>query len=259
MPDLSILIPARNEKYLQRTIDDIFKHSQADIEVLVGLDNPILSVQDIPLVERGEVWISPEGGLGQRAATRRLAQRARGKYLMKVDAHCAFGPGFDRILLEEIEDDMILAPLMYPLNAERWSIHHHKPMSNFYFDRNFVMQFAPERKENMHETMCLQGSAFMLSKELYSRLSLDDDSFGSWGSQGVELGCKAWFNDARCMTTKSTFYAHLFRETDADFPYDRGPNPGKHANEVSKQQFGTHPRLHWLVEKFGNPGDWSST
>jgi hypothetical protein len=256
-PKLSILIPSRNEPYLQATIDDIFRNSEADIEVLVGLDGyGDMSIK----YGNGKLLVLEVGhAVGQRRMTRELAHIAKGQYLMKVDAHCAFGPGFDRILLEEIEDDMILSPLMYPLNAEKWSIHHHKPMSNFYFDRNFVMQFAPERKENMHETMCLQGSAFMLSKELYSRLSLDDDSFGSWGSQGVELGCKAWFNGARCMTTKSTFYAHLFRETDADFPYDRGPNPGKHANEVSKQQFGTHPKLPWLVEKFSHPGDWSST
>lgn len=253
MPDLSILIPARNEKYLQATIEDIFRNSEADIEVLVGLDGG-----DTP----PQYMDSRVGGfacsqMGQRAVTRSLASLAQGKYLMKTDAHCAFGPGFDRILLDEIEDDMILVPLMYPLNAERWSIHHHKPMSNFYFDRNFVMQFAPERKENMHETMCLQGSCFMLSKELYSRLSLDEDAFGSWGSQGVELGCKAWFNGARCMTTKSTFYAHLFRESDADFPYDRVENPGRHANEVSRQKFGTHEKLDWLVEKFERPGDWS--
>lgn len=145
---------------------------------------------------------------------------------------------------------MILSPVMFPLNPETWTVNHHKPMSNFYFDENMVMQFAPERKEVTHETMCLQGSAFMLTKDLYFELGLDDDSLGSWGSQGVELGCKAWFNGKRCMTTKETYYGHLFRVTDADFPYDRGENPGKQANTRVKELYSEHPKMAWLREKF---------
>ena len=35
---LSILIPARNEKYLQQTVDDIFRHREGELEVLIGMD-----------------------------------------------------------------------------------------------------------------------------------------------------------------------------------------------------------------------------
>ncbi|RJQ33885.1 glycosyltransferase [Candidatus Parcubacteria bacterium] len=252
MPDLSILIPSRNEPYLQQTVDSIFENSEADIEVLVGLDGASYE-ETGAFALRNECRVFGSPVIGQRAMTNMLAEEAKGAYLMKVDAHCSFGPGFDRILLETIEDDVILSPLMYPLDVPGWTINHHKPMSNFVFDENFVMQFAPEREEKTHEVMCLQGSAFMLTKDLYFELGLDEKAFGSWGSQGVEIGCKAWFNGKRCMTTKKTFYGHLFRTTDADFPYDRGENPGKQSNELCKRLFGEHPKLDWLREKFSTP------
>ena len=51
-----------------------------------------------------------------------MRQRVRraGKYVMKVDAHCAFAQGFDRIMLEDMQDDITMAPLMRNLHAFDW-------------------------------------------------------------------------------------------------------------------------------------------
>ena len=38
MKDLSILIPARNEQFLKRTIDDILENIEADTEIIAVLD-----------------------------------------------------------------------------------------------------------------------------------------------------------------------------------------------------------------------------
>lgn len=265
MIDLSVLIPARKEQYLDRTVQDILEHSKGRIEVLVGLDE-YTSPSRIAELERNKdprvQYVYVDDNIGQRAMTRKLAKLAQGRHIMKTDAHCSYGPGFDTALLEDIRDDMILAPVTFPLDAETWTVQHRKPMSNFYFDRNLVMQFNTEQPTELTETMCLQGSSFMLTRALYFSLGLDEPGFGSWGSQGVEIGCKGWLSGNRVMTTKNTYYAHLFRTTDADFPYDRGLNPGKEANEYAKRLFidgewkqGKH-KLEWLVEKFGRPGDW---
>src|SRR3990167_8747237 len=117
--DLSILIPARNEKYLQNTIDDISRHKELDTEVLVGID-------DEPV--------------GQRAMTNRLARQAKGKYLMKLDAHCSFAQGFDRLMIEKMEDDMVMMPILCRLDAERWLILPKPFTKKYYFDTNFEFQ-----------------------------------------------------------------------------------------------------------------------
>jgi glycosyltransferase involved in cell wall biosynthesis len=95
MSKLSILIPARQEIYLKQTIDDIFKHAEGDIEVLVGLDG--LEENDIDLVALAQIkytqkklqFVINEKPMGQRAMTNYLAQKATGDYLMKLDAHCS--------------------------------------------------------------------------------------------------------------------------------------------------------------------------
>jgi hypothetical protein len=58
--------------------------------------------------------------IGQRAATNEAAKLSSGRYLMKVDAHCAFDQGFDRKMLEDMQDDWTLVPVMRNLHAFDW-------------------------------------------------------------------------------------------------------------------------------------------
>lgn len=257
MAKLSILIPARNEEFLQKTVDDILEHAEGDTEVLVGEDTE---------------------PIGQRAMTNALARRATGEYVMKVDAHCSFSQGFDVKMMEAMEPNMIMAPAMMNLHAYDWNCHEHgrmyqgkaccskaekivvwrpkqKPiMANYVFNRGFVMEYAPVQKTgDIVDTMCLQGSAWMVSRENYWKWNLCDESLGSWGCQAVELGIKAYLNGGRCVTNRQTYYAHLFRGAD-DFPYERGEDPGKLANIKLQEMYAD--KIQGLVEKFEYPCDW---
>ena len=115
MPELSIIIPARNEMFLQRTIEDIFENAEADTEVIAILDAywPDPPVKDHPKV----TIVHHTESIGQRAATNEGARISQAKYIMKADAHCAFGKGFDRILIEDCQYDWTLIPTLYNLHA----------------------------------------------------------------------------------------------------------------------------------------------
>lgn len=230
---ISILIPSKNEPYLEQTIADLKENATGEIEILAREDY----------------------GIGQRALTRELAREAKYDWIMKVDAHCSFGYGFDTKMLGVIDDKTILAPYMMVLDAETWTVKPEKKTSRYCFNTKFVMLYDQENDEHNPETMCLQGSCFMVSKKNYFDWNLDDPTLGSWGGQGVELGIKAFLNGGVCKTTKETYYAHMFRHTDAEFPYDRGDNPGKHATEELIKRY--KDKVMPLVEKFGHPADWS--
>jgi hypothetical protein len=227
---LSVLIPSRQEPYLEKTIKDIHEHAETDIEVFALEDD----------------------GRGQRALTNELARQATGDYVMKCDAHCSFASGFDTALLSEIDDRTILAPLLMPLDGPTWSINGKKQMAQFAFDTNFVMQ---HRDGPAGDTMCLQGSCFVVSRENYWKWNLGDETLPPWGGQGPELGIKAFLNGGRCKTTASTYYGHVFRHSDAEFPYDRGDSPGKAATEELKMRY-SH-LVGPLIERFGYPHDWT--
>lgn len=118
MTDLSIVIPARNEMFLSRTVEDIFANIEGDTEVIVVLDgawaNPVL-----PDDPRLTVLYLPES-IGQRAATNQGVRLSSAKYVMKVDAHCAFDKGFDVKMMDDMEDDMTMIPTMRNLHVFDW-------------------------------------------------------------------------------------------------------------------------------------------
>lgn len=118
---LSILIPARSEMFLARTIQDILENIEADTEIIVALDGAWAD-PGIPQHDRVNVIYVPES-IGQRAATNMAAKLAKGKYVMKVDAHCSFDKGFDRKMVEGFKvtgDDVVVAPIMRNLHAFDW-------------------------------------------------------------------------------------------------------------------------------------------
>lgn len=239
--------------FLARTIKDILEHSEADIEILVGLDGqwaePV--IEDHPkvsIIHTGEP-------VGQRAMTNMLAKIAKGKYVMKVDAHCAFDQGFDRKLLEDMQEDWTCVPTMKNLHAFDWEcenghrryqgpsgpchecgkpthmeiVWHAKGRPNstaFRFDKTLHFQYwndlKARQKGDIVETLSLQGSCFMLSREKYFELNICDESWGSWGHQGSEVALKTWLSGGRVVVNRRTWYAHLFRTkagTDWSFPW----------------------------------------
>jgi len=295
MPELSILIPARNEMFLARTIQDILENIEADTEIIAVLDGewaapPIPDNDRLTLIYHSE-------SIGQRAATNEAARYSRGKWLMKCDAHCSFGKGFDRILLEDVQPDMTIVPMMYNLhvfdwvceNGHRryqgrsgpctqcggdtrreivWRAKKNPETTAMRFDRDLHFQYWPEYKArqsgDMVETMSILGACFMLSRERYFALDICDEGHGSWGQQGTEVACKTWLSGGRLIVDNRTWFAHMFRTQGGDFgfPY---PNPGKQverAREYSrdlwlndKWEKAEYP-LSWLIDKFAPVPGW---
>lgn len=121
MRDLSILIPARNEMFLARTIQDILENIEMDTEIIAVLDGEWAN-PPIPQHERVNVVYLPES-VGQRAATNVAARLAQGKYVAKVDAHTAYDKGFDRKMIEAFQitgDNVVMVPIMRNLHAFDW-------------------------------------------------------------------------------------------------------------------------------------------
>ena len=121
--DLSVLIPARNEDYLLPTINTILAARERSTEIIVVADGqwPVEPIPDHPDVH----LIYHPQSIGQRAATNEAARAARGTFVMKLDAHCMVGPGFDRLLIEPYEDGTLdrtvtTMPRLYNLHVFDW-------------------------------------------------------------------------------------------------------------------------------------------
>jgi len=118
MKELSILIPSRSEMFLKNTIEDALKNSEADTEIIAVLDGAWSDPQ-IEQNDKVNVIYVPES-IGQRAATNLACKLAKGKYVMKIDAHCSFDKGFDKKMIAEMKTNYTMVPTMRNLWAFDW-------------------------------------------------------------------------------------------------------------------------------------------
>ena len=118
MTELSILIPARNEMFLAKTIENILENIEGDTEVITVVDGDEVDSK-IPEDNRVTIVHNAES-IGQRAGTNQAAKLSKAKYVMKVDAHCSFDKGFDVKMIAEMRDDWTMVPLMKNLHAFDW-------------------------------------------------------------------------------------------------------------------------------------------
>ncbi len=119
--DLSVIIPARNEEFLARTIQDILEKKRAKTEIIAVLDgkwaNP--PIEDHPDVT---IIYLPES-VGQRAATNIGARLSRAKFIMKLDAHCSWDEGYDLKMIEgfdKVGDNVTMVGIMKNLHIYDW-------------------------------------------------------------------------------------------------------------------------------------------
>lgn len=297
--DLSILIPARNEEFLAKTIEDILSNIEADTEVIAVLDG---AWAEPPIAQhpRVNVIYLPES-IGQRATTNLACKLSKAKYVMKVDAHTSWDKGFDKKLMSMMEDNWTIVPTMRNLHAFDWvckcGFTHYQdkgsmcpecksemtkkmvwqprsgtrnysycfdPEPHFQYFREFSSR--PEGQGDLTETMSLQGSAFMLTREKYWELNICDENFGSWGSQGIEVAVKTWLSGGKVMVYHKTWYAHMFRTKQANgfgFPYPQSGKQVDNAKSMARDLFfnnkwnGAIYPLSWLVERFMPVPGWT--
>ena len=253
MIKLSILIPSRSEPYLQQTIEDIFEHSEADTEILIALDN----CENSPaLVSPGLMPVTiVSTKLGQRGATNALAKLAKGEYLLKIDAHCSFTQGFDRIMLEDANENDLLAIDLRDLDVKTWQMKPEPLTSQVVFNNNYELVSAPEKPGLIAETQCIHGVGFMVSKELYQKLNLCDEAFGSYGLMGLEVPLKIWLSGGTVRITKKAQMGHWYKQGEA-VPYPRNKEESQKTYDKVKE-WAKGQNLSWLIEKFNYPADWT--
>lgn len=279
--DLSVIIPARNEEFLQLTIDEVLKQAQAETEVIAILDGYWPEV-GIPQ-QKNLTVVHFEKSIGQRASTNVGARISRAKYVMKLDAHCKVDTGFDIKLMSDCEYDWTVIPRMYNLHVFDWkcnacghqvyqgpepeSCSNCKENSGFEkiiiwqrrknrrtdfwrFDSDMKFQYwqaykkRPEAKGDICDVMSSIGACFFMHRQRFWDLGGMDENHGSWGQFGTEVACKSWLSGGRHVVNKKTWFAHLFRTNNKgfSFPYKiKGKQVG-HARRYSKDM--------WLNDKW---------
>ncbi len=238
MSKVSIIIPSRNEKYLKRTLDNIYENATGDFEVLVGFNGPT----DYPLTGNypNLTMIYESQDIGLKPMVNKLANLANGEYIYKSDAHCSFGKGFDEILQADMQDDWIVTPRFYVLDKETWKWQDERFYDYFYLCCPFTdprgLRFKAgghwadktrgrlESHPMMDETPQMHGSGWFVNRDYFLNVLggfPETDPFGH-AQEPIWLGLKNQLIGGKLMVNKRVWYAHLHQNSnERGYPEDR--------------------------------------
>ncbi len=288
MIELSILIPSRNEEWLNRTIQDLLENSTEATEVIAVLDGDVPDV--LPDMHPRLTVIRLHKSVGQRAATNMAAKLSKAKWVAKTDAHCAFSKDFDAVLLADAEDRQTVVPAMRNLHVFDWVcekghrryqgpsgpclvcgepttkdvlwLAKESPRSRSYcFDSEPHFKYYGEHMKRLGknppditESMSLQGSFFMITRKRYWDLAISDEKkFSSWGQQGIEVALKTWLTGGQVVCNNKAWYAHLFRTQGGDFTF---PYENKHSETLENREKSRKLFYHNEWRKLVYPLSW---
>lgn len=208
---LSVIIPSRKETFLDRTIQDIQKKFKGNYEIIVVLDGGWAE----PL--KGVKYIYNEQAKGMRTAINQGAAMAKGKYIMKLDAHCMVDEGIDEKLKTVHQVTWVQIPRRKRYDPEKWELTDlDSPDIDYMMVRNFKGHKDNDKNRDLElkkklidDIEVFQGSCYFMTKDLFNKLGLlDDVNFGKMGSEALEIALKCRHSGGRVIVNKNTWYAH---------------------------------------------------
>lgn len=284
---LSVIIPSHKCPLLQKTIDSLLENSRGSLEVIVILDGyyPDTPIRNDPRVK----VLYSDKNPGMRGSINLGLANASGKFVMKTDDHCLFGEGYDKILIESIQDNWLVVPRRYALDMEKWERSIGRPVKDYHYLsypqkharygycmfpqewRQMTYERINDPKYDIDDTMTFQGSCWLADKKYFMEhvgfLDDRDETYSSFSGEALEIGLKYWLGGGQVKVNKNVWYAHLFknsnyyigRKVERDFKNGlkakAGYNwAGKHW--VNNEEPNMIYPFSWLVEKFWSVPGW---
>ena len=274
-PDVSVIIPSRNEEFLGKTVKDVLEKAQGNVEVIVTVDGywpqpQLIADPRVTLIHRGK-------SMGMRAGINAGVAIAKGKYLLKCDAHCMFMKGFDKALPAYGDKDWIIIPRRKRLDAKNWKIldvgkpdvdyeylsypNHNGEWKSGLHGKIWNKRIQERKNIRIDDNMSAQGSCWFMHKDYFHELELEDEeNYGTFSNEFQEIGLKCWLSGGRVVTNKKVWYAHLHKTKGRGYSLDR--------EQLAKGQAYTnrwitntawHKQtlpLTWLIERFWPVPEW---
>jgi len=274
---LSIIIPSCNERFLQPTINSLIERAEGEIEIIAVIDGdwPKTPIKDDP-----HVILIHHTKRGMRNAINESARIAKGKYLMKCDAHCLFDKGFDIKLAADCEPDWLCVPTRYSLDGENWKRRpdkkpinamyiippiEKKPEDGRFWETGFcgVTWKDKENEKEIEDLMTFQGSCWFMHRDLFFKIGcMDEKNCGTFTKEAQELGNKVWLSGGRVIRNKKTWYAHLHKGKKYGRGYFIGRKDIQRGNEFTIDYWmnnrwpGQTRKFKWLIDHFAPVPGW---
>ena len=226
---ISVIIPHRVDTYLNRTINDLLLKAEGEIEIIVVCDG----VWPEPIQDKRVIYLhqgTVHNSLGMRAGINAGVAISKGQYIMKIDEHCMVDQGFDVKLKADCEDNWVVIPRRYRLDADKWQIIEdgRPPIDYMMIDYPYQRMYdktcglhGAEDRQRYHDkkdiliddVMTMQGSCYFMSRKHWDNCikEMDDENYGPFTQEAQEISNKTWLSGGRVIVNKKTWYAHFHK------------------------------------------------
>lgn len=226
MIKLSVVIPSYKDPYHEKTVEDLLKNSELgdQLEIISVFDGYWPSWEMIKDPKRKIVHLGRNRGM--RGAINAGIAVAKGEFFMRLDEHCCFAKGYDKILTDACKENEVMTATRYFLDPEKWEVMDIPPVNHERLDimnvaegvKKFHGKVWKDRDEEqkdvpISETMAMQGSMWIANREFFLKTvgELQTEGYGPLIQDSVEVTMKYWQAGGRLMLNKNTWFAHKHR------------------------------------------------
>jgi glycosyltransferase involved in cell wall biosynthesis len=269
---VSVLIPARNERYLGQTVRNVLSHATGNIEVVAVCDG--YRAEGLPDDPRVRV-LYHERPQGMRASINHAAAVSKGNFLLKLDAHCAMAPGFDMMLAEDCDEDWVVTPKRFNLDLDAWqgvgtAIESHyltypwannNPRHQALRGREWRERAEQRRDVLIDDDMSFQGSCWFMTRKHWNRLGgLSMFGYGPFVQEAQEIGLKTWLGGGAVKINKRTYYCHWRKHDGQGYVLSSRQSRDGILYSIDFWMNNRWPlrvhNLEWLIESFAPVPGW---
>jgi len=248
---VSILISTINDPHLKRTIEEVRKTADGEVEFIIINDGGKSLDVDAIVINHPEI-------LGRRVSFNRAAKIAMGDYLLIIDPHCSMSEHWDTKMIESCGDKNLVFSVLRDMDEN--FVQRHGPYLHVSMNREYTEKWWPKKPLKdcavEEESMCFTGCGWMIRKDRYWQLGGYDETLGKYGWDGPEWSCKIWMSDdsGKVILRTDVICGHIFGTNLKGKLYSSQMIPKAQYLEYMKNKWGT--KINKLVEYFAPVPDW---
>jgi glycosyltransferase involved in cell wall biosynthesis len=259
---VSVIMPAREEPWLNPTIRDVLAKAVGDVEVIVACDGWVPPGE--PFNDSRVRYLHFRKPVGLRPAINDAMASARGEFVFKLDAHCSVSEGWDEVLVRVCGDYEIIVPAKYSLDVELWT-HYNEPWHYYYLtfpwdnrlnhvglhDKNCPSAVNKRHKDVLvDDILSYQGSAWFMRKRHWDRIGPMNWEMYYTAQEPQELGLATWLLGGRVRIHKGVWYAHMWKGRGRKRGFPTIKPRWVRALRASAEYWIVQPGMPALVERF---------
>jgi len=243
MIKLSVIMPGYHDPMSVKTIKSLLENSELGdaLEIIHVWDG---FYPDFELIQDPHVrYVHLGSNRGMRGAINAGILVARGEFFCRLDEHCSFGKGWDKILTDSCQPNWVMTARRFYLDPIKWEVmpeHGYVDCEKLVIQdmgngvRKFAGQKWKTRSEELKDTpiiesQAMQGSMWIAHRDFWIKTcgELQTEGYGPTYQDSVEVCMKYWKVGGKLMINKDTWFAHKHRSFSRTHNEGSPENPSK--------------------------------